>query len=354
MRTGESGGRRPPDSSCIAAFTLNAVTERKIRWGILATGNIARVFVRDLRLLPDAEVVAVASRTPVAARAFADEFEIARAYGSWQGLAEDPDVDVVYVATPHPAHHAASALCLEAGKAVLCEKPLAVNAAQARDLMDRARAAEVFLMEAMWTRCVPAVVRMGELIAAGAIGEPRLVSADFSNNFGAGAGHRVRDPELGGGSLLDVGIYPLTIARVVLGVPETISARAVLTSEGVDETIAVTLGHDGGALAVLTSSIAADGPCTATVSGTEGRIELGRDFFAPAGFHLCRGAEPIQRIDAPLLGRGMAHEALEVHRCLREGVIESPLVPWAETLDVLRTMDEIRGQVGVVYPADIR
>ncbi|MFI5782292.1 Gfo/Idh/MocA family protein [Nocardia sp. NPDC051570] len=326
--------------------------ERKIRWGMLATGNIAHAFARDLRLLPDAEIVAVASRTEAGARAFAQEYGIGRAYGDWRGLAGDPEVDVVYVATPHAAHHAASALCLEAGKAVLCEKPLALGAVQGEDLVRRARAAGVFLMEAMWTRCVPAVLRMREVVAAGVIGEPRMVTADFSNNFRAAPGHRVRAPELGGGSLLDVGIYPLTIARLVLGAPESVSARAVLTPEGVDETAAVTLGHEGGAMAVLTSSIAVDGPCSAVVSGTEGRIDLGRDFFAPSGFHIYRGAEAAEFVEAPLIGRGMAHEALEVHRCLREGLTESPVVPLAETLDVLRTLDEIRAQIGVVYPTD--
>ncbi|MFE9576284.1 Gfo/Idh/MocA family protein [Nocardia sp. NPDC006044] len=327
------------------------MTERKIRWGILATGNIAKTFVGDLTLLPDAEVVAVASRTGTAARAFAAEHGIPRAYGQWEELVDDSDVDVVYVATPHAAHHAATALCLDAGKAVLCEKPLTLDAVQAMDLFERARAAGVFLMEAMWTRCVPAIVRLRELLAAGAIGEPRLVSADFSVDFDAGPGHRVRNPAMGGGSLLDVGIYPLTIARIALGAPDSVDARAVLTPEGVDETTAVTLTHSTGALAVLTSSIAVDGPCTATLSGTGGRIEMRRDFFAPNGFHIYRGADPVEYIEAPLIGRGMAHEAIEVHRCLRQGLLESPLVPWAETLDVLRTMDAIRARIGVVYPS---
>ncbi|MCM6775318.1 Gfo/Idh/MocA family oxidoreductase [Nocardia sp. CDC159] len=326
------------------------MTERKIRWGILATGSIAHAFVKDLRLLPDAEVVAVASRTEEAAHAFAAEHGIARAYGAWSGLAGDPDVDVVYVATPHPAHHAASALCLEAGKAVLCEKPLTLDAERGADLVRIARDAGVFLMEAMWTRCVPAILALRESLAAGVIGEPRLVHADFSVDFGAGPGHRVRDPKLGGGSLLDVGIYALTIARLVFGAPDSITARATLTPEGVDETSAITLGHPGGGVAVVTSSIAVDGPCSATVSGTEGRIELGRDFFAPSGFHIWRGGERVECVETPLIGRGMAHEALEVHQCLRKGLTESPLVPLAETLGVLRTMDEIRAGIGVAYP----
>jgi predicted dehydrogenase len=332
------------------ADATTPLATRKIRWGILATGGIAARFTEDLLTLDDAEVAAVASRSLDTATAFADRYGIPRAYGSWAELAADPDIDIVYVATPHSSHHAASALCLDAGKAVLCEKPLTLDAAQAEDLIRRAQARGVFFMEAVWTRCVPAIRRVQEVIASGAIGEPRLVVGDFSIAAEVGPEHRLRNPELGGGALLDLGIYPLTIARLFLGEPSAVSAVATLTPEGVDETTSVTLTHPGGALAALTCSITADGTWSASIAGTEGRIDLGRRYTAPAGFTISRGDEEIERVDAPYLGGGMVHEAIEAQRCLREGLLESPLVPWSETLGVMRTMDTARAQIGVVYP----
>jgi predicted dehydrogenase len=328
-----------------------AVTERaKIRWGILATGAIAATFTEDLLTLEDAEVVAVGSRSLDTARAFADRYGIPRAHGSWAELAADPDVDIVYVATPHSAHHAASALCLDAGKAVLCEKPLTLDAAQAEDLVRRAEAAGVFFMEAMWTRCVPAVLRMVEMVREGVIGEPRLVTADFSVAFDSGPEHRVRNPALGGGALLDLGVYPLAISRLVFGEPSVVRAAATLTPEGVDETTSVTLVHPGGGVSALTCSISADGTWSATVAGTKGRIEFGRYFTSPSGFSVFRHDDLVERVEAPFLARGMVHEAIEAQRCIREGLPQSPLAPWSETLAVMRTMDEVRAQIGVVYP----
>lgn len=326
------------------------MTQNKIRWGILATGAIAATFTADLQTLDDAEVVAVGSRSVGAAKTFAERHGIPRAHGSWAELAADPEVDIVYVATPHSSHHAAAGLCLDAGKAVLCEKPLTLDAAQAEDLFRRAEAAGVFFMEAMWTRMVPAVLRMVEMVRAGAIGEPRLVTADFSVSFGVGPEHRVRDPHLGGGALLDLGVYPLTISQLVFGTPSTVQAVATLTPEGVDDTTAVTLVHPGGGVAALTCSISADGSWSATVAGSEGRIEFGRGFTSPSGFSLYRADQPVARIEVPFLAGGMVHEAIEAQRCLREGLRESPLAPWSETLAVMRTMDAVREQVGVRYP----
>lgn len=334
-----------------AEKTGNAGKTGKIRWGILATGSIAATFTEDLLTLDDAEVVAVGSRTAGAAREFADRYGIPRAYGSWAGLAADADVDIVYIATPHSAHHAAAALCLDAGKAVLCEKPLTLDAAQAEDLFRRAEAGGVFFMEAMWTRCVPAVLRMAELVRAGAIGEPRLVTADFSVTFDSGPEHRMRNPALGGGALLDLGVYPLAISRLVLGEPSAVRAVATLTPEGVDATTAMTLLHPGGGVSALTCSISADGTWSATISGSEGRIEFGRGFTSPTGFTVHRGDDVVERVEVPYLAQGMVHEAIEAQRCLRAGLVESPLAPWSETLGVMRTMDDIRAQIGVAYPS---
>jgi len=324
---------------------------RPIRWGILATGVIAARFVEDLRRLPDAEVVAVGSRSRAAAEAFAQRYAIPRAYGDWAGLATDGDLDVVYVATPHPAHHAATKLCLAAGRAVLCEKPLTLDAATAQDLVDTARSAGVFLMEAMWTRCNPTVRRLVELVRAGAIGEVVTVHADFGLAGPLPPEHRLRDPALGGGALLDLGVYPVTLAHLLLGRPDQVSAWASLTAEGVDQQTGLLLGYASGALAALTCGFVGAGGNAATVTGRTGRIELPAPFFCPARLTVHRpGAEP-EVHEAPLTGHGFGPEAAEVHRCLRAGLPESPLVPHATTLEVMALLDAVRARIGVTYPA---
>ncbi|GII21389.1 Gfo/Idh/MocA family protein [Planosporangium mesophilum] len=322
-----------------------------IRWGILATGAIARAFVADLSLVPDAEVAAVGSRSQEAADRFAAARGIPRAYGSWQDLASDPDIDVVYVATPHSAHYAAALTCLRAGKAVLCEKPLTLNLAQAEELVETARAAGVFLMEAMWMRCIPAIHTLCGLIADGAIGEVTAVHADFGIADPVEATHRLRAPELGGGALLDLGVYPVTFAHLILGAPDHVEGWARLSPEGVDENTGMTFGYASGALASLTCSLVGDSARTATVTGTRGRVELPRDFYRAAGFTLVRGEAAPEYIPVPFDGLGYHFEAAEVQRCLREGLTESPVVPLAETLAVMSTLDAVRDRIGVEYPA---
>lgn len=323
----------------------------KIRWGVLATGGIAATFTRDLATLPDADVVAVGSRSIESAARFADRFDIPRAYGSWAELAADDTVDVVYVATPHNAHYEAAKLCLAAGKAVLCEKAFTVNLAQARELVDLARSTGTFLMEAMWMRTIPAIRRMSELIADGAIGEVRMVSAHFGLLGPFEPEHRLRSPELAGGALLDLGVYPVSLAQLVLGRPISITATARLTPEGVDETTGMLFGHDGGAVANLSCSIAAGAPMTALIGGSTGWIDLGEPFFRPKSLVINR-RDSVETFDVPHTGHGMVHEAAEVMRCLRAGEIESPMVPWQSTLDVMATLDEVRRQIGVVYPGE--
>ncbi|MEV3874431.1 Gfo/Idh/MocA family oxidoreductase [Streptomyces sp. NPDC049906] len=329
----------------------------RVRWGILATGGIAASFTHDLLELPDAEVVAVASRTEEGARAFADRFGIPRAHGDWASLAADEDVDVVYVATPHAAHRAAAGLCLEGGRAVLCEKAFTVNAAEAAELVALARARGLFLMEAMWTYCHPLVRRMRELVADGAIGEVRSVHADFGIDGPFPATHRLRDPAQGGGALLDLGVYPVAFAHLFLGAPSGISARSVLSEEGVDLQTAAVLSYESGALAVLHCAMNAHTPVTASVTGTEGRLEVPHGFFHPDRFVLHRnGREPETVVADPQWGRrdSLHHEAVEVMRCLRAKETESPLVPLDGSLAVMRTLDAIRAQVGVRYPGEAR
>jgi predicted dehydrogenase len=321
----------------------------RIRWGILATGAIARDFVADLLTMPDAEVAAVGSRSQEAADRFAAAHAIPRAYGSWADLAAAPDLDVIYVATPHSAHHAATLTCLRAGRPVLCEKPFTLDLAQAEDLVGAARAAGVFLMEAMWMRCFPAIHTVSGLIADGAIGEVTSVHADFGLSTPYDVTHRLRAPELGGGALLDLGVYPVTFAQIVLGPPDTVRAWASLTAEGVDENTALTFGYASGAVAALTCSLVGDTPRTAAVTGTRGRIELPRDYYRPTHFTITRGNGTPERVDTPFDGLGYHFEAAEVHRCLREGLLESPVVPLTETLAVMKTIDTVRAEIGVRY-----
>ncbi|MGW0029750.1 Gfo/Idh/MocA family protein [Streptomyces sp. NPDC003314] len=324
-----------------------------VRWGILATGGIAERFTTDLLTLDDAEVVAVASRSEAPAKAFAERFGIPRAYGEWAGLFADGDVDVVYVATPHHAHRTAAGLALEAGKAVLCEKALTLNAREAAELVALARDRGLFLMEAMWMYCNPLIRRIAELVRDGAVGEVRTVQADFGLAGPFGADHRLRDPKTGGGALLDLGVYPVSFAQLLLGEPDSVQAHALLSPEGVDLNTAMLLGWSGtGASALLSCSIAADTPLTASVTGSLGRIDVPRGFFFPERFTLHRnGAEPEEFV-AEADPHSFRHEAAEVMRCLRAGERESPLVPLDGSLAVMRTLDAVRDRVGVRYPGE--
>lgn len=319
------------------------------RWGILATGGIATRFVEDLRLLPDTDVVAVGSRSREAAEAFAAAHGIPRAHGSWADLAADPDVDVVYVATPHSAHHEASKLCLLAGKPVLCEKPLTLDLASAQDLVRTARERGLFLMEAMWTRTLPAIRRMREMVADGAIGDITGVYADFAIGGSFPGTHRLRAKALGGGALLDLGVYPVTFAHMLLGVPPRIAALATLGPEGTDENTGMVFGYSNGAIATLHCGIVGDSPVAATIVGTRGRLEIPELFFATDRFTLIRG-ERAEVVQLPRRGNGLEYEAEEVMACLAAGRTESDLVPHEATLDVMEIMDRVRAQIGVTYP----
>ncbi|MEU8648923.1 Gfo/Idh/MocA family oxidoreductase [Streptomyces sp. NPDC048737] len=331
------------------------MTTDTVRWGILATGGIAAAFTADLIDLPDAEVVAVASRTEDSARAFAERFGIPRAYGDWERLAKDADIDVVYVATPHSAHRAAAGLCLEAGRNVLCEKPFTLNLREAAELVELARDNGRFLMEAMWMYCNPMVRRLKALVDDGAIGEVRTVQADFGLEGPFPPSHRLRDPAQGGGALLDLGVYPVSFAHLLLGEPTGVSARAVLSAEGVDLQTAAALSWDSGALAALHCSLDGGTGTTASVTGSRGRIDIPAGFFHPDRFVLHRtGRDPEEFAADPADGprATMQHEAREVMRALRAGETESPLVPLDGTLAVMRTLDTVRERIGVRYPGE--
>ncbi|MFC3576550.1 Gfo/Idh/MocA family protein [Streptomyces yaanensis] len=334
---------------------MAGTADGRVRWGILATGGIAAAFAADLVDLPDAEIVAVASRSEESAKAFAERFGIPRAYGEWDALAMDEDVDVVYVATPHSAHRAAAGLCLEAGRNVLCEKAFTLNAREAQELVALAKERDRFLMEAMWMYCHPLVRRLKALVDDGAIGEVRSVQADFGLAGPFPPSHRLRDPAQGGGALLDLGVYPVSFAQLLLGEPSDIVARAMLSDEGVDLQTGALLSWESGALASVHCSIHGGTPTSASVTGSKGRIDVPYGFFFPDHFLLHRdGHDPEEFRADPADGprTSLKHEALEVMRALRAGETQSPLVPLDGTLAVMRTLDAIRDRIGVRYPGE--
>ena len=322
----------------------------RIRWGVAATGNIAHRFVTGLGQLDDAEVVAVASRSPERAAAFGDRHGIPHRHGSYEDLAADPAVDVVYVASPHAVHARDTLLFLAAGKPVLCEKPFALDRAQGEAMVAEARARGLFLMEAMWSRFLPAYAVLRELLGEQRVGDPRLVEADFGFRRAVDPAHRLFDLALGGGALLDLGIYTAQLAAMVLGHPDRVVAQGHIGETGVDEQVVAVLHHPGGRLGVLKAAIRTGLSCSARISGTDGWIEVPPFMHAPD--HLVvGGAGSTERIDAPWEGEGLRFQAVEVHRCLRAGLVESPVMPLDETLALAGTLDEIRAQFGLTYPA---
>ena len=324
---------------------------KKLRWGILGTGRIAGTFAEALAVLPDVELAAVGSRTAGAAKAFAAKHKVARAHESYEALAKD-DVDAIYVATPHPFHRENAILCLRAGKAVLVEKPFAMNEREAREMVDVAKAEKRFLMEAMWTHFLPAIVRAEELVRAGAIGELLMVQADFGFRAPFDPKGRLFDPALGGGSLLDVGVYPVSLATRLLGEPAKIQSAAVLGKTGVDEQASMILEYAGGRQAVLSSAIRTETSHAATLSGSEGRIRIEAPFWKSQRITVAAGGKKDEGIDLPFRGNGYTHQALEVARCLAEGMLESPRMSHAFSLSVMRTLDALRRPWGLRYPAD--
>lgn len=323
-----------------------------VRWGILGAGNIAHAFAAGLAVAEGAELAAVGSRDGARAEAFAGRYGAARAHGSYEALVADAGVDAVYVATPHVFHHAHTLLALEHGKAVLCEKPLALNAREAEAMAAAARSRGLFLMEAMWTRLLPHVTRALELVASGAIGEVRQLTADFGFRSEVDPASRLFDPALGGGSLLDVGVYPLWLAQALFGEPLEVASLANLGATGVDEEAAVVLRHARGQLALLFSAVRLRTPHEATLVGTEGHLRLLPPWWKPSAVLLHRAGREPERIAPPALGNGYAHEILEVGRCLREGRLESPALPLAGSLAVARTMDRLRALWGLGYPTE--
>lgn len=296
-------------------------------------------------------VQAVGSRSSGKAEAFAKTHGIAKAYGSYQDLVGDSEVDVVYVASPHPSHHDHACLALEAGKHVLVEKPFAMDAGQARNMVALARSKKLFLMEAMWTRFLPHIDRVREIIKSGVLGELVNIQADHGQWFPKNPEHRLFAPVLGGGALLDLGIYPLSFANMVMGKPHKITAISNPAFTGVDAQTSIILQYQGGAHALLSTTLQAVCPNRAVVAGTEARIEIKGTFYAPSTFKVIhRDGRILETWDKAYQGHGLREQAQELKLCLEAGKLESPLLPLDETVSIMETMDEVRKQIGLVYP----
>lgn len=325
-------------------------TAPPLRWGIVGAGGIAGAFAWAVRQHTAGEVVAVGSRSPERAQRFAAEHGIRAAHGDYAALVADPAVQAVYVASPHSEHHAHARLAIGAGKHVLVEKAFTRDAAEATAVFDAARAAGVFAMEAMWTRFLPHVAALREVLARGDIGEVVGVLADHGQNMNhLGPAHRVHNPALAGGALLDLGVYPISFALDLLGAPDRIRAVGALTPTGVDGQVSVALGFGPRVQASLHTTLWATTPTTAAILGTAGRIEVATHFYRPTSFQVVPDDGERWTFRHEVAG-GLQYEAAEVARCVAQGRPESERMSWASTLEVMRTLDEVRRQVGVGYP----
>lgn len=323
-----------------------------IRWGILGTGTIAKKFATGLSVLEDAELTAVGSRSEASAVVFAEQFAVPNHHSSYEALAQNPEVDVIYIATPHVFHMENSLLCLENGKAVLCEKPFTINKKQAERVFAAAEKNNLFVMEAMWSYFLPAMEMVRKLINDGIIGKVRMVSADFGFRTEIDPESRLFNPALGGGALLDVGIYPLALAQMIFGTPARIASLAHIGATAVDEQAGIILGYEQGELAILHTAVQTETPQEAIIMGTEGRIKLHHPWWVPAKITLSQPGMPNQTMELPYEGNGYNYEATAVMESLRADKLENDLMPWSATLAIQETMDTLRSQWGLQYPGE--
>ncbi len=330
---------------------MSPITSETIHWGILGPGSIAHQFAAGLQTTAGANLLAVGSRSQEKADAFADQFGVPNRYASYEALAADPDVHAIYIATPHPAHKEAALLCIAHGKAVLCEKPFTVNANEAAEVIAAARAKDVFVMEAMWSRFFPAMGHVRRLLADGVIGEPRMLQADFGFRTGVNPESRLFNPFLAGGGLLDVGVYTISLSSMIFGAPNQVAGLAQMGETDVDEQAAIVLGHPGGQIASLITGIRINTPHEAYILGTDGHIKLHAPWWKPATMTVNSGGKS-EDVTVAYEGQGMNYEAAEVGHCLRAGKTESDILPLTETLSIMKTMDTLRAQWGLKYPME--
>lgn len=325
-----------------------------LRWGILATGGIARLFTRDL-LVAGLDVRAVGSRTIHRAAGFAEEFGISRAHGSYEALVSDPDVDIVYIASPHPQHAEHALLALEAGKHVLVEKPFTLNQAEARRVQQAAQRRGLLALEAMWTRYLPHMMRIRALLRDGALGEVRTVFADHTQQLSTDPAHRINALGLGGGALLDLGIYPISFAWDMLGAPESLTSSARYGETGADTEVATIFTHAEGALSTMISSSRAAGPNTAHVVGTAARIDIDRVWYSASSFRLTAAdGTVLESFESAIEGRGMQYQAHAAERLVAAGDLAGGELPIAQSVAIMGTLDEVRRQIGLRYPDEPR
>ncbi|GAA1519038.1 putative dehydrogenase [Agromyces terreus] len=327
------------------------MTER-LRWGILATGWISHLFTSDLKA-NGFDVRAVGSRSQEAADAFAAEFGIPNAHASYEALVADPEVDVIYVGTPHPMHAANARLALEAGKHVLVEKSFTVNAREAREIAELAASEGLLVLEAMWTRYLPHMARIREIIEAGTLGDVRSLIADHTQKLPDDPAHRINALELGGGALLDLGIYPISFAWDLFGPPTTVQSTATYKTTGADAQVAVVLGYDGGRIATTVSASDLKGPNVATVLGTEARIEIDAVWYSPTSFRvIAHDGTVLETYESEVVGRGMHFQAEAVERHVAAGTLAGDLLTIDESVAIMGTLDTIREQIGLRYPGE--
>lgn len=352
-RTADGGFQKQPRLEIGQVYLF--LNMKTIRWGILACGRIARKFAADLKLVEGSELVAIASRDILKAKEFAEEFPAKYVLGSYKELVQLADVDVIYVASPHSHHYEHTLLCLNHGKAVLCEKAFAINSKQASEMIELSKSKEVFLMEALWTRFLPHYMSVRKMVEDGKLGTIKGIMANFGFKPNLPIPQRLFDPSLGGGALLDIGIYPVFLAQSLLGVPDAISATMDKSATGVDEQCAIVFKYNSGATATLFSTLASNLETDADIFGTDGRIRLTSRFYEPSatvqyypGHVDSRTLIPIDR--GP--GFGYQHEAKHVAECLRLGLTESPIWSLQETLRLMQTLDHIRIEMGLKYGVD--
>jgi predicted dehydrogenase len=322
----------------------------KLRWGFLSAGGIANAVADDFRIA-GIDIQAVGARDLAKAHQFADKFGIPNRHQGYDALVNDPEVDVVYISTPHPWHHQHALLALNAGKHVLLEKPFTINAREAREIKELAKAKKLFVLEAMWTRFLPSMDAIFAVINSGILGEIKLVTADHSQYLPHVP--RLWEPELGGGALLDLGIYPVSFAIRVLGLPIRATAKSTLTSQKVDEITSIIFEYENGAQASLTACMSAAGPVTAVVVGTYGRIEIDKSFYNQTSFRVYnQGGEVIQEYNEKIAGIGRQYQGLHLEKCVAEGLLESPILSVSESVSIMQVMDDLRAQIGVKYPTE--
>ncbi|GHD42136.1 gfo/Idh/MocA family oxidoreductase [Mycetocola manganoxydans] len=328
------------------------MTTTGLRWGILGPGGIAQAFANDL-VLNGLTLQAVGSRRAETAAAFAEKFGVPNVHSSYEDLVADPEVDAIYIATPHPFHAAQALLALEAGKHVLVEKPFTLNAREAEAVTARARELGLVVLEAMWTRFLPHMARIREILAEGTLGELRSIVADHTQHLPSDPSHRLNALELGGGALLDLGIYPISFASAVFGTPAQVTASATFRETGADASVATIFTYGDDRVATTFSASNAHGPNVASILGADGRIDIDAVWYTPTSFTVYNNDdEVLETFTSTVVGRGMQFQALELERLVATGELESALLPHAETVSILATLDDIRAQIGLVYPGE--